>query len=89
MFLTMDLIDIIKRFQIILMDHPERSYQEKKDLADTTLQPWMWTGEMLFIFMVSLHITCFLVAISILITISVDPWRQRRYLADMGAISQY
>ncbi|KXN87268.1 hypothetical protein AN958_09000 [Leucoagaricus sp. SymC.cos] len=53
-FLTMDLIDIVKRLQIILVDHPERSLQEKKDLADTTLQPWMWTGEMFFIFILIL-----------------------------------
>ncbi|KAF9449449.1 hypothetical protein P691DRAFT_667446 [Macrolepiota fuliginosa MF-IS2] len=53
-FLTMDMIDIIKRFQIILMDNPEASLQAKQDLADTTLQQWMWTGEMLFIFMLIL-----------------------------------
>jgi len=54
LFLTMDLIDIVKRLQIILMDHPERSIQDKQDLADVTLQQWMWTGEMLFIFMLIL-----------------------------------
>jgi hypothetical protein len=51
-FLTMDMIDIIKRFQIILIDHPEQSLQQKEALADATLQKWTWTGEMLFIFMV-------------------------------------
>lgn len=54
-FLVMDLIDIIKRLQIILIDHPEGSLQQKQDLADTTLHPWMWTGEMLFIFMVTIR----------------------------------
>ncbi|KAF5359425.1 hypothetical protein D9756_003649 [Leucocoprinus leucothites] len=53
-FLTMDLIDIIKRLQIILIDHPEQNLQAKLSLADQTLQQWMWTGEMLFIFMLIL-----------------------------------
>ncbi|KAJ3569930.1 hypothetical protein NP233_g4725 [Leucocoprinus birnbaumii] len=53
-FLAMDLIDIIKRLQIILVNNPDQSLQAKKDLADKVLQQWVWTGEMLFIFMLIL-----------------------------------
>ncbi|KAJ3557345.1 hypothetical protein NP233_g11765 [Leucocoprinus birnbaumii] len=53
-FLAMDLIDIIKRLQIILVNNPDQTLQAKKDLADKVLQQWVWTGEMLFIFMLIL-----------------------------------
>jgi hypothetical protein len=73
-FLVMDMIDIVKRFQIILIDHPEQSFQAKELLANKTLLQWMWTGEMLFIFMVPRRIN-HPVAIGTHTIFSVDPWR--------------
>ncbi|KIJ41129.1 hypothetical protein M422DRAFT_68402 [Sphaerobolus stellatus SS14] len=51
LFLALDIIDIIRRLQIILLDNPTMSFQDKLTHANFALVKYVWTGELLFIFM--------------------------------------
>lgn len=53
-FLCLDVSDLVRRMQIIMVDHPEQTdLRVKLDQANEALKKLVWTGEMLFIFMAS------------------------------------
>ncbi|KAG6890535.1 hypothetical protein C0995_007737 [Termitomyces sp. Mi166 len=52
-FLSIDASDLVRRIQVIMINNPDQSLQEKLDRADDQLKKLTWTGEMLFIFMVN------------------------------------
>ena len=52
-FLCLDVSDLVRRMQIVLINHPEQADLEQKlDQANNELKKLVWVGEMLFIFMV-------------------------------------
>ena len=51
-FLSFDIADLVARMNFILIDNPDEAYQDKLAEADDRLKRLVWTGEMLFIFMV-------------------------------------
>ncbi|KAF5392302.1 hypothetical protein D9757_001389 [Collybiopsis confluens] len=53
-FLSFDIADLVARMNIILIHHPDEAYQAKLDEADDRLKRLVWTGEILFIFMLPL-----------------------------------
>ncbi|KAF8060733.1 hypothetical protein FPV67DRAFT_1673580 [Lyophyllum atratum] len=53
-FLCLDVSDLVRRMQIVLINNPEQSLQQKLDEANEALKKLVWTGEMLFIFMLIL-----------------------------------
>ncbi|KAG6916974.1 hypothetical protein DXG01_004403 [Tephrocybe rancida] len=52
-FLSLDVADLVKRIQVIMVNNPEESLQDKLDRANDQLKKTVWTGEMLFVFMLS------------------------------------
>jgi hypothetical protein len=56
-FLCLDVSDLVRRMQIIMINNPDQLMQEKLDEANEALKKLVWTGEMLFIFMVRAHNT--------------------------------
>lgn len=54
-FLCLDVSDLVRRIQMIMVNHPEQAeLQLKLDQTNGSVKKLLWTGEMLFIFMVSL-----------------------------------
>ena len=52
LFLCLDVTDLVRRMQIVLLDHPDQTVlQAKLDQANAELKRLVWTGEILFIFM--------------------------------------
>jgi hypothetical protein len=56
LFLCLDVSDLVRRMQIILINNPAQSIQEKSGQADDSLKRLLWTGEMLFVFMVGIEV---------------------------------
>ncbi|KAG6819767.1 hypothetical protein H0H93_008877 [Arthromyces matolae] len=54
LFLALDVTDLVRRMQIIMIDNPDETLQEKLDRANDQLKKTVWTGEMLFVFMLIL-----------------------------------
>lgn len=53
-FLCLDVSDLVRRMQIVLINHPEQTdLQQKLDQANNELKKLVWVGEILFVFMVS------------------------------------
>ncbi|KAK1231625.1 hypothetical protein PQX77_005248 [Marasmius sp. AFHP31] len=50
----MDIADLVVRLRAVFVQNPEASFQDKADHADQVTKPLLWTGEMLFIFMLTL-----------------------------------
>lgn len=55
-FICLDVSDLVRRMQIILVNNPGQSVKEKLDQANESLKKLVWTGEMLFIFMVGIEV---------------------------------
>lgn len=53
-FFAMDVADLIVRLRVILVQNPEQTLAEKMERADNLTNPLLWTGEMLFIFLLTL-----------------------------------
>ncbi|KAG6811085.1 hypothetical protein H0H92_009044 [Tricholoma furcatifolium] len=54
LFLSLDTTDLVRRMQIIMINNPDETLQTKLDRANDQLKKTVWTGEMLFIFMLIL-----------------------------------
>ncbi|KAF8639291.1 hypothetical protein AX17_001602 [Amanita inopinata Kibby_2008] len=55
LFFALDVADIIERFNIILVNNPDAgTIQDRVNLADDKLKRFVWTGEILFVFMLIL-----------------------------------
>jgi len=53
-FLCLDISDLVRRMQIVLINHPgQTDLEEKLAQANDELKELVWVGEILFIFMVS------------------------------------
>ncbi|KAG6815475.1 hypothetical protein H0H87_001477 [Tephrocybe sp. NHM501043] len=55
-FLSLDVADLVRRIQVIMINNAEQTLQEKLDRANEQLKKTVWTGEMLFVFMVNYHV---------------------------------
>ncbi|KAF9457706.1 hypothetical protein BDZ94DRAFT_1338230 [Collybia nuda] len=54
-FLSLDVTDLVRRMQIIMINHPEQvDLNEKLNEADDAVKRLLWTGEILFVFMLIL-----------------------------------
>ncbi|GLB36834.1 hypothetical protein LshimejAT787_0311210 [Lyophyllum shimeji] len=53
-FLSLDVSDLVRRMQIIMVNNPGQDLQTKLDQANEALKKLVWTGEMLFVFMLIL-----------------------------------
>jgi len=53
-FLCLDVSDLVRRMQIIMINNADQVLQVKLDQANEALKKLVWTGEMLFIFMLIL-----------------------------------
>ncbi|RDB27264.1 hypothetical protein Hypma_004351 [Hypsizygus marmoreus] len=53
-FLCLDVADLVRRMQVVLVNNPEQTFQQKLDEANESLKKLVWTGQMLFIFMLIL-----------------------------------
>lgn len=51
-FLCLDISDLVRRMQVIMVDNPGAPLQDKLDSADDEVKKLLWIGEMLFVFMV-------------------------------------
>lgn len=54
LFYAIDIADLVIRLKIILMDNPGMPLEDKANQADFETRSLLWTGEMLFIFMLCL-----------------------------------
>lgn len=54
LFLCLDVVDLVRRLQMIIIDNPGDTFQEKLYDANDGLKRVMWTEQMLFIFMLIL-----------------------------------
>ncbi|KAG6840328.1 hypothetical protein C0991_007409 [Blastosporella zonata] len=52
-FLSLDVADLVRRIQVIMVNNPDQTLQDKLDQANEQLKKTVWTGEILFVFMVS------------------------------------
>ncbi|KAG6819766.1 hypothetical protein H0H93_008876 [Arthromyces matolae] len=55
-FLAIDVADLVRRMQIIMINNPDETLQEKLDRANDQLKKTVWTGETLFVFMVRIMV---------------------------------
>ncbi|KAF5376932.1 hypothetical protein D9615_007298 [Tricholomella constricta] len=54
LFLCLDVADLVRRMQIIMVNNSGQPLQEKLDQANEALKKLVWTGTMLFVFMLIL-----------------------------------
>jgi len=81
-FLSMDITDLVFRMKTILIDNPDNLLQDKLAQADNRLKKLVWTGNILFIFMVNKQQSKILCSDFCTVT----PWRFNTSLENMGNI---